>query len=243
MVRVRQPNSNVRGEVLANEQWCRMNATSYADIIWAAVAGADYAWQLKPRARDRLLAIAPNAASALEHDDAEVNRSLRDILSPILRGIEQRREACDWVIFGWGGIRGNADATLESYANGLGNGTLAAANTFARARRVDGISSWSKVLAFAHPSHHAVYDSRTAVTLNLLLRNAGSKHRFWMPLTQNRQVAAAARVLRAEGNTGDWLGYKEYLAMLKAMVKAGAPSILQAEMALFASAPLLAAEI
>lgn len=222
-----------------------MKVAVCADIIWKRVKKAEYEWKIGPRARERLLAIIPVAAQAFEYDNVEVNCRLREIMAPILRVAdeEQRFVACKWIISDWGRIRRNADARLKAYANGLGDGSVLTANKFARACGVDGISSWSKALAFAHPSHHAVYDSRTAVALNLLLRNAGSKHRFWMPLTQNRKIAEAARVLRAEKETDEWLGYKEYLAILKAMVKSGAPSILQAEMALFASAPNLASDI
>jgi hypothetical protein len=150
---------------------------------------------------------------------------------------------CKWVISDWGGIRGNAHTRLEAYADGLGDGTLSSANAFVQFRGIDGVSSWSKILAFAHPSHHAVYDSRTAMTLNILLRAAGSPDRFWMPATQNRQVRNAVRALKIEHKKGVWLGYQEYLATLAAMVQAGAPSILRAEMALFASAPKLAGSV
>jgi hypothetical protein len=220
----------------------KMEVTVHAATIWNSVKDTTYEWRFGSQARERLIALAPSAARAFNHDNVEVNRRLREILAPIMRGAdhERRSAACKWVISDWGGIRGNANGTLEAYANGLGDGTLSAADMFARACGVDGISSWSKVLAFAHPSHHAIYDSRTAVTLNVLLRTAGSPHRFWMPSTQNRQVAKTVRTLREENKTGAWLGYAEYLATLKAMVNAGAPSILRAEMALFASAPKLA---
>lgn len=218
-----------------------MDITVHASGMWSSVKNTTYKWKFGSQARERLIAMAPSAAQALNHDNVEVNRRIREILAPILRGAdhERRSAACRWVISDWGGIHGNSDVRLKAYADGLGDGTLSAADTFARARGVNGVSSWSKVLAFAHPSHHAIYDSRTAIALNILLRAAGSPHRFRMPATRNTKLVPVVGMLCVEREKGTWLGYAEYLAMLNAIVKAGAPSILRAEMALFASAPKL----
>ena len=151
-----------------------MKDDAIAAAIWEAVKRLEFVWRIGPTARHRLAAIMRGKAAALPEDAAQANAHVRDILGPILRGSNNARrfEASCWIVREWGGIRGNKDDRLRAYAYGLGDGRLAAANAFAHSMGVDGISSWSKVLAFAHPEHLAVYDARTSVALNVLLREA-----------------------------------------------------------------------
>lgn len=218
-----------------------MKGDAIAAAIWEAVKGHEFVWRIGPTARIRLAAIAPDA-TALPEDAALANVHVREILAPILRAADEARrfDACCWIVREWGGIRSNKRERLETYARALGDGGRPAADAFAADAGARGVSSWSKVLAFAHPEHHAVYDARTSVALNLLLREAGDARRFWMPMTQNREVAAARRALLADRPNGAPLGYGAYLDMLRGIVEAGAASMLTAEMALFASAPTLA---
>ena len=49
---------------------------------------------------------------------------------------------------------------------------------------MDGVSSWSKILAFTDYSEFPIYDSRVAVALNIILSDAGPfsrEFRFYMP--------------------------------------------------------------
>jgi hypothetical protein len=153
-----------------------------------------------------------------------------------------------WIVADWGGIRRNLPATIDAYLDELGDLSAQAVERFITGRDSLGISSWSKIVALAHPDDHAIYDARTSVGLNCALIAAGSCARFAMPPSQNRVMKAAAAEIRVrrkcKGIRGGWLAYRDYINLLKAMVQlniAGAPrSVLHAEMKIFASAPHLA---
>lgn len=213
-----------------------------AAAIWAEVRDAPYPWEVPKAAKAALLRLAPETDLAgLDH--AATNARLREIVGPILRGDDEarRKAAARWIVAEWGGIKKNRPATMAGYLAGMGGFTLADVDAFADARGTAGISSWSKIAAFAQPEAHAIYDARAAVALNAMFARAGLADLFYMPASQNKDATAAAiEIKRWRRRRGGWLGYRAYLAMLRAMADAGAGSILAAEMALFAAGPMLA---
>lgn len=69
-----------------------------------------------------------------------------------------RKKIVKWIISDWGGIRGNKESTLEKYyALSLQKNPETPLN---------GIASFSKVLAIVDPLKYAIYDARVAVSLN-----------------------------------------------------------------------------
>jgi hypothetical protein len=222
----------------------------HAAAIWQEVKNDAYPWNIPENGATarNLHGVAPEAVSALRLGDAaKVNCALREALSPILRSqIDRRFDVCSWVVRNWGGIWAIGPCTMNTYAAALGDGNLLGPEIFinnlgdASAVGLPGISSWSKIFAFAHPEHHAIYDSRTAVAINLIVRAKNDQRRFGMPNSRNVRIRPARDKIVSENVRSEWLGYHEYIELLKEMTKNGAPSILAAEMALFAAAPRLA---
>ena len=69
-----------------------------------------------------------------------------------------QKKIVKWIISDWGGIRGNKESTLEKYhALSLQKHPETPLN---------GIASFSKVLAIVDPFKYAIYDARVAVSLN-----------------------------------------------------------------------------
>ncbi|NGM24167.1 hypothetical protein G3576_29520 [Roseomonas stagni] len=222
--------------------------------IWSQIdRPASYNWKLNPIARQRLVALSEkiDLASAPE-DSSAFNRKLREIISPHLRGgnPDLRRSLIAWIIVEWGGIKRNHAAKLDGYAHRLKAFDDASIASFIASQGTEGVSSWSKVIALARPGEHAIYDARTAVALNCVLSHLGDQRAFAMPQSQSRVIRPAAirlRTCRRKTHLqADWSGYIEYLQLLRAMVALPAStapkSILDAEMQIFAVAPLIASE-
>lgn len=222
----------------------------HAAAIWQEVKNDEYPWNIPENgaiARN-LHSVAREAVSALGLGGAaKVNSEIRKALSPILLSPTERRvDVCNWIVRDWGGIRRNSSHKICTYAAALGDGSLLGPDIFinnlgnARAVGLPGISSWSKIFAFAHPKHHAIYDSRTAVAINLIVRATSDQRRLGMPHSKNARITQARDKIVSENGRAKWLGYREYIELLKEITENGAPSILAAEMALFAAAPRLA---
>ena len=100
-------------------------------------------------------------ATALE-DQLAYRRKRHDLWKDAVREgkPETRVNLVTEQISGWGGIHGNGDKLLRSYA------LLSAPKLICLGAK--GISSWSKGLALRNPRQFAVYDARVAMTLNAI---------------------------------------------------------------------------
>jgi hypothetical protein len=74
--------------------------------------------------------------------------------------IENRLSLSKWVVSEWGGIRGNRPERLQAY--------LSQAAMPEPLTRLQGIASFSKILAASDPTRFAIYDARVAVSLNVV---------------------------------------------------------------------------
>jgi len=170
-----------------------------------------------------------------------INIALRDVLGRILTSEDRAKAATAalWIVRNWGGIKRGVDQ-IPIWSAVLGDFSELRIEAFVEARGTARISSWSKLLAFAKPAQHAIYDARTAVALNCVLAQLGDNRRFHMPASQNRKINAARGYLIREP-TEEARGYPDYIRLLDSVVASGlADGILQAEMNIFANAPLIA---
>lgn len=212
--------------------------------IWSQIPRMSYAWTIGPKAKSTLAALLhlPPASARLDlicHPDSA--RLLRDSLGLLLRDPDSgdRIKAAGWIIADWGGIRrGTTDeAVWLDLLHDFAPATVAQFIASAGTRR---IASWSKLLSFADPSRYAIYDARTAFTLNAAMHLAGLRPTFFRPAGRNRAIESRANDLTRTYGNGS-AGYDAYLALLSRFVGLGlAHDILQAEQALFAAAPAIA---
>lgn len=78
---------------------------------------------------------------------------------------EERIHLAKIIVSDWGGVRANRPDTLASYIDGITNGTAPTA--------LNGVASYSKILAIVFPGKYAIYDARVAACLNAIQINAG----------------------------------------------------------------------
>jgi hypothetical protein len=85
-----------------------------------------------------------------------------------------------WYVRDWGGVRGNNDATIETYIS------TPSSDLFKLETR--GIATWSKILCVRDPSQFSIYDARVALALNSLQRRHLIKNPLLFPLlpSQNK---------------------------------------------------------
>ncbi len=76
-----------------------------------------------------------------------------------------RNDIAEWVIKNWGGIKTNKPKTIARYAT--------EARSASPETPIQGIASFSKVLAASNPEKYAIYDARVAVSLNAIQLLAG----------------------------------------------------------------------
>lgn len=207
---------------------------SEARLLWQSFdKGKSYTWRVAGKCKDELgVIIGPSALASLFEDEEPIafNQRLRSLAAGYLTQPRTARQTARWIVGSWGGIRRGLDA-VDGWADTLARPDRHALSEFRQmpAR----VSSWSKLLAFLDQSNYAIYDARTAATLNLALADLGKSNRFFVPLSQNKAVQAART--RAAPPGADW-HYDQYLNILGDFVRCGlAPNILVAEMTLFAN--------
>ena len=209
------------------------------------VRGIPYAWPPRGalRLEDTLLSILPGQRVSevfAISDKTSFNWKLRELLQPYLVG--QDRDLATavglWIVCEWGGIRKGAEA-VGGWVNQLGSFNEDQVHNFISQLRMNRIASWSKLLAFANPADHAIYDARTAVALNCALANIDAPFRFVMPVSRNKHIALARDFLKRGQH--QVLKYPECLELLTALAKQSAGgSRLPVEMTVFANAPKVA---
>jgi len=153
----------------------------------------------------------------------------------------ERLELAAYFVAIWGGVRRNSEATLRHYVKTEPKDLMSE-------QGAKGISSWSKVLHLQDPERYFIYDARIAVVLNLVQveRGLDSPLSFPIPDSKNRVIKAARRRLMQVARTSRWrkvpVGmYADYNALLARVAKEARADAGTVEMALFASAPVMAA--
>lgn len=150
------------------------------------------------------------------------------------------------IVSDWGGVRGNRDSTLLRYVQAATQGVAPAT--------LQGVASYSKIFAIAHPRRFAIYDARVAACLNAVQINGGLARGMafnYVPgrntivgnvatrtgFTQQPAFAPRHLVQRGWRAIGRDQTYATYLALLQAC-RAERPqhSLTDLEMALFATA-------
>lgn len=209
-----------------------------------------------PKRNKRIESILPaidvDAIYSLERNRYVQNRFLRDVFSRCLAKAPARKkgEMFVWIAHDWGRI-GKGHKRTRQWGYELKNFEEAEITKFVDDHDRDGVSSWSKILAFYNLREHAIYDSRTSVALNVILDELKLPYRFYMPDTQNTEIPLVIKHVRqyvfensTESVRNRWRYYREYIELLKD-IEAAAPSgidILEIEARLFAHAPALAAQ-
>ena len=174
----------------------------------------------------------------------------RDILSPFLVGgdVKVRERLAHWIVFHWGGIHSGDESVYSDWLERLGDFSQERVFEFVRQQRADRISSWSKILSFAAYNLYPIYDSRTAVSVNVALAKIRGRTFLAMPTPQNTKLPdAIERLDKVRERRGVWTSlswtYLPYLFLLRQLVHFGlVGSILEAETRLFANAEELAEE-
>jgi len=226
----------------------QLDGSTWADMapaIWASVPqDIPYEWNgLGPSAHGRLTELAPGAGALAGLKGLELNLALRAHLAPVLIAAEPEHLAAlsRWIVSSWGGIpakvRKDGVDPVRAWANDLVGFSSAAVAAHISNAGTQMVSSWSKVLAFARPDHDAIYDSRTAVALNIVLCALDDPRRFHIPIGRGAAVSSAAGLLNGDRRA---LGYREYLALLGSIRSHTGLTLVEIETKLFAVAPTMA---
>ena len=227
--------------------------TDLIDNVWNEISSfQDQKWEVPKNKKpltdligkdetDRLYAIT---------DDKAQNVHLRTLLVNPLKDKNQdkRVQAINWIVVRWGRIPAGSknlipwvdefkdydDKTVESFINKL---------------KKDRVSSWSKILAFADSTKYAIFDTRVAMSLNMILEKTNYSDRFFMPSSRDEELNGLFKNVRDyvgklyENKNPKYLDYFDYLDLLRAIVeKKPKTNILDVEMRLFANSKRLAIE-
>jgi hypothetical protein len=97
--------------------------------------------------------------------------------------IEIDGEKVEWTkaVLEWGGIRGNKEETIIKYSTRSAEYLC---------NLSEGVSSWSKVLAFQNPAKYYIYDYRVAFAINYILLNQMKRvdQYFYIPHPQGKKL-------------------------------------------------------
>jgi hypothetical protein len=170
-----------------------------------------------------------------------MNRNLRMLISPYFKSNDDRlvSDISVWIVKEWGGIKKGTES-IPPWCDELSGFSNESVKSFIQRMGTTRISSWSKIIAFSSPSTEAIYDARTAVSLNCALYKIGAKEGFFMPAGQNPVIKPAAKLLKSK-EIRQVFGYKEYIELLNAISELSSDEdILAVEMNLFANAPSVA---
>ncbi|SDA96816.1 hypothetical protein SAMN03159443_05780 [Pseudomonas sp. NFACC15-1] len=149
---------------------------------------------------------------------------------------EQRMALADYAVRVWGGVRGNALATMQGYVQTVSQGRVP--------DKHKGIASWSKVAAFSNPTEHAIFDARVAFSLNVLQRLHGDEQRWWFPhlAGRNTHLNACWPRLKTQAREQRWIRiattdvYPTYIELLVNVSRKLDVEIGDVEMLLFSKA-------
>lgn len=211
--------------------------------IWSKIVRQPYDWPMKSKTKARLAGLLGESASSsrLQHlCQPGSAKALREAVGPLLLSdsMTLREATAKWIISDWGGIR-RGDAAIAEWLVSLGDFEHSRVEKFLEDIGTKRIASWSKLLSFHNPHTYAIYDARTAFSLNAALYLMGRQPVFFPPTGRNGTVESSVRAIRSHV-TGT-AGYNSYLSLLSCFVGLGlAENILQAEEIVFAAAPAMA---
>lgn len=229
------PKARYRDQIFADSDWRNL-----APRVWQNVPKTvPYTWSIDDASLMELKDIAPDLKLHDGLDDRARVIAIQSHLSEQMcrASAEQLAEISKWIISSWGRIPDNG-RRLPEWAEKLRGFEPETVDAFINKLGKDRIASWSKILAFARPERYAIYDSRTALTLNFALYCAGEDKRFVPPEGRPGETATASAFV-SKGEVV--LGYRDYLAFLHAVAGSseGPITISELEAVLFAAAPVL----
>lgn len=228
--------------------------------VWRQVNhDAPYKWEVKVQSVRKLAELVRQIpiSSLTDADRSKANVMLRRALHLPSFVEPERTRVASWIVRDWGRVTSRSEQDIGTWMRELGEFGVPEVETFVQRRGIGGVSSWSKLLAFADPNRYAIYDARTALTLNCGLAAVGDNRRFFMPdgrvyepkaarssLNGGQTMKRARNVLRSTGELIREPNYECYLDYLGAAVATDlAPTLLEAEMYLFANAPAAASQL
>ena len=179
-----------------------------------------------------------------EDSHARANMRLRRFLSDVWKNQpEKREEIAKWYVGKWGGIGANKDETIKRYV-GLSETQLAA-------YCLQGIASWSKILAVRNPGTYPIFDARVSASLGAIQFKQGVKCAVLFPLVPSRnkkilqyQEWIARKPRNAIARVPPSRTYSDYVSLLSTVAgKSGLKSPEELEMLLFANAETLIDQI
>jgi hypothetical protein len=159
--------------------------------------------------------------------------------------LAMRQRIAHYYVVVWGRIKRNKPAKLVEYVNAARED---------RRPPLQGVASWSKVLAAADPKNHAIFDARVSLSLNALQFRAqpgpNPSWRFPILPSQNGLVKMAGPHLWRRAELAGWghipsaLVYPTYLRVLRFAARGlpGPLPLATAEMVLFARTEALAGQ-
>lgn len=173
------------------------------------------------------------------------NREMRNILSQYLTNgdLDTKKRLGDWIVYNWGGItKGKASSSNWTYElRSFDDANICA---FIDKHHKSRISSWSKIIAFANHHEHAIYDSRTAMTLNVILHQLKSRYRFLIPAPRIEKLYPAKDhfnktwpLMCPLSSIHRWRVYTDYIMLIRQIHKrCNVKDLTEVEMRLYAHA-------
>ena len=164
-------------------------------------AELDYHWKWPFRESDVLAFYGEPIGDLTEEEFTErlfakFNKALTDAVKS--RNRKRVLEIIRLIVCKWGGIGGNGDDTLETYANHL------LARTPAQLTGMRGIASKSKILAAWDLKGCFIYDARVAIALQTLYFD---KYKFEIPTPQGGRNELIRKLAASRGVPVDYSGY------------------------------------
>lgn len=223
--------------------------------IWERAGTYEHQDWTVPEDKELLASIVGNdvANDFYEITDSKVqNVALRKIMQAPLRStdVKKKNAAIKWVVYDWGNIPPQEDEDEDRLYEMCSEFTDYAdeeINEFAKKHKGDRIASWSKVIAFADSESFAIFDARVAMSLNYILDEMDFPRKFIMPQAISPPFNKVFSHIRGQVNAHferkklSYMGYMEYKALLLTLVRLKvAPSVLGAEMCLFANGEIYA---
>jgi hypothetical protein len=92
----------------------------------------------------------------------------------------RRLEVAIWYVRDWGGVKSNRKETLDKYV-GLSEADLTALN-------MQGVATWSKILAVQNPDTYAIFDARVSAALNAIQLAKGIETSILFPQLASRNT-------------------------------------------------------
>lgn len=223
-----------------------------AEGIWKRLEPiGEHDWSL-PKNSSRLEAIIGKKDTNVIYfmnDSHSQNRKMRKIISRHFKKapLEKKQKLINWIVHDWGRITRGRRTSVE-WAHELHSFSRTEIKKFIDRHHKNRISSWSKVLAFVDQDHDAIYDSRTAVSLNVIMDEMNVPYRFFMPQSRNTDLPPVITHVQKSVQSSfsgsprnRYRTYHDYIRLLEAIKeRCEVEDITEVEMRLFAHAEIFA---